>query len=264
MPIISCPECGKRLKLNTSLPGGKRIQCPECSTRFVPGDGDDDRPARDDSRVSPGSAARERRPRDDFDFDDRRDRRPRDDDDRRDRRSRDDDDRDDRRGGRRRNDDAWDDDYDGRRPRRRAKKSSKALILWLCIGGGGALVAATVLIILLLVLGGSSHDSVMREIIALVNEGASVLESVKDRESAKAAAPKLNSIADRAEKLKKRAEALPQLSLEEQKRLIERFQADLMKAGQRAQKAAQQAQRNCGGEPTFQEALRRVERMDMR
>jgi len=136
--------------------------------------------------------------------------------------------------------------------------------LWLCIGGGGVLEAGTVLLILLLVLGGTSHESIMRDSVALTNEAASVFEAVKDRESAKAAAPKLLAIAERAQSLKKRVDELPKLSADEQKKLLDKYLPELLKAGERANRAQNQAQRNSGGEPSFQEAIRKLERLDLR
>ena len=36
MNVVTCPDCGKKLRLTAELPPGKRIKCPGCATSFVP------------------------------------------------------------------------------------------------------------------------------------------------------------------------------------------------------------------------------------
>jgi hypothetical protein len=77
------------------------------------------------------------------------------------------------------------------------------------------------------------HDSLMKKTVDKMNELASTLESVNDEASSKAAAPKIKAIAADLQELKKKADALPKPSAEEEKRLKDKYKKSLSEAGQK-------------------------------
>src|SRR5438067_6510666 len=92
------------------------------------------------------------------------------------------------------------------------------------------------------------HEAVVKNMIKALDDLADALESVKDRDTAKEAAVKINDVCDRLEKLGKQAEGLPKLGKEDDKRLEEKFKPELVKATQRLQKVAFTAGTNSGGQ----------------
>jgi hypothetical protein len=84
--------------------------------------------------------------------------------------------------------------------------------------------------------GSGGPEAQVKEMISLLNQLSDALESIKDDASADAAIPKIESIAEKLSALGKRMkEEKP--SKEEDKRLQEKYQKEVMDAQQRMQKA---------------------------
>jgi len=76
---------------------------------------------------------------------------------------------------------------------------------------------------------GSPFDSAIKENIALVDDMAEVLESVKDAASANAAVPRLQALQERRDALRRRMENMPR-SPEQQSRAAQNHQAEMQAA----------------------------------
>jgi len=63
-------------------------------------------------------------------------------------------------------------------------------------GGGLLLIGLIVLIIYMLGGGGDSHNAVAKDFVSILKESTAILETVKDEASAKAAAPKIDALAE--------------------------------------------------------------------
>lgn len=132
---LSCPACGKALKVGTALPPGKKVKCPKCETVFAVGGSGDKAAARPKSspRLPEG-----RRPRPDDEDDEERGRPRR---------------REEETGVRKtrrpapvaeEDDDTGADDEEDYRPRKGARKPghrAKGLMIGLAIGGGAGVLA---------------------------------------------------------------------------------------------------------------------------
>jgi uncharacterized protein (TIGR03066 family) len=105
----------------------------------------------------------------------------------------------------------------------------------------------------------SKHETVIKGMIQQLNELGEALESVKDKDSAKAAAVRINKVCDRMTELGKEAEGLPELSKAEDERLKKKYEADLRKVAERVQKVAFQAGAASGGEPDFLKSAMRLQ-----
>ena len=238
---VSCPKCGERFRISDDTPAGKRLKCPECSAVFSLDN--DDEP---EMRKSSKARSRDRDERDEGDDDlrsgsaaSRRDKsRPRD-----------------------RDEDDVDEDED-RPARRKKKKKSKAVLIW-CLAGGGVLLVGGIVLALVLLLGGTTHDSATRESMAIMEDWTAILETVKDPESAKAAVPRLERIAERFESLQKRAKDLPTPKPEELDALRKKYEARTKALSERWLTALAAANRNSRNEPIFREAMRKIDRAQM-
>jgi hypothetical protein len=105
---------------------------------------------------------------------------------------------------------------------------------------------------------GSKHEGVMKDTISVMDEISVALESVKDKDSAKAAAPKIEAAADKLEALKKKAKDMGDPSKEEQEKLLKEYTPKLMAAAARMAKAGQEAGVKAAGEPTFMKAIEKM------
>jgi hypothetical protein len=152
-----------------------------------------------------------------------------------------------------------------RRPVRRKparKRSSVALIASLAVGGGLLLIALIVGAIVVVRHFGNAyekHEALSKEMIHGLNELAKALESVKDPESAKRAAVRVEKVCDQMEEIEWRAKALPKITKADDERLRQQFEPDFQKTQARLNKVAFQAGVNSKGEPTFVAALKRLE-----
>jgi Sec-independent protein translocase protein TatA len=227
---VVCPECGRTLNVRADLPPGKRIKCPKCATVFAPV-GEEDEEKLDDEE--------EERPR-------------------RRRGSRRDDDRDER----------YRDDDVERRPRRkkpRARRGSSAALIWSLIGGVGALVLIVIVVVVLILVGGGSalsqHEGAMKESLQLMAEFENAMNEVKDQNSARVAAAKIQQLCDRLEALANKVRALPKITPVEAKQLQDKYKAQADGFAQRMQQVGFQAGMNSRGEPSFVAAAQRLVRV---
>jgi len=245
MSLVTCPECGTKLRLKTELAPGKRLRCAKCSVIFAPQpeeeiiesiDPDPDPPVRVAAKKPAASRAAAAEPEEpevwvDEEAEEGAEERP----------------------VRRK-----------RRPLRPIRKKSRfGLILGLSLGGGFLLLAAIAGVVLFLVLGPSKnyreHDSIEKEGIKIQTEFAEVLESVKDPASAKAAVPKVERICDRLEDLIRREKALPDLNEKEKKSLEEKYQDEVRQLGGRLMQAAMNAGKLAVAEPSLIAVLKKYD-----
>ena len=82
-----------------------------------------------------------------------------------------------------------------------------------------------------------NYESTLQDSISIMNDMAEVLNTCKDKASAEAAIPKLESLLDDMLDLKETMEALGKPSDEDQKALMEKYGKEQMKANGRFQKA---------------------------
>jgi hypothetical protein len=231
MPSITCPSCGTGLKIKVELPPGKRIKCPRCETTFAP-DGEPQPGAVPAGAVQsglprvPSSPPPPRRSR------------------------------------------AEDEEEDEDEPIRRKKRKRKSrkggnsvLVIILGIASGVLFVGGAVLVLISLLSkggGGSDHEGLVKDSIRLMGELIAAMESVKDANSARAAADKLNRIADRLEEIGRKAKDLPKIGEAEEKRLKEKYEPEMLRLQGQLRNATMQADRNHGGEVSYLNAKRRL------
>ena len=265
--LAICPECGQKLQLKQEVAAGKRIKCPKCAAVFSPcairkvdqvpemrplprratdngADEDSHIPARwQRARATAG----EEDDRSDEDFEEK----PR----RKKAKARagngedwadDDEDR------------ADDDDFDDRlrRKKARTRRGMSPALLWSLIGGGGGLALVGIVVLLIVLLGKtggavSRHEAALKEMVQLLLDLENALKEVKDPNSARVAANKINQICDRMEDLGKRIKDLPKINREESLQLDQRYKPQVDAINQRTLNVAIQARQNSRGEPTF-------------
>ena len=97
------------------------------------------------------------------------------------------------------------------------------------------------------------------EMVSIFNEYADALESVKDEETAKAAAVKINAANDRLEKLVARKDKIPKVSKADKEKLDKEYKPKFAEAAGRLQKVAFSAGLKSKGEKSFLEALQRMQ-----
>jgi hypothetical protein len=196
------------------LPSGSRVRCPKCAAVFAfheeveeePVEAiEEERPRRRRAR-EPVEVIEEERPR--------------------------------RRGVRERDDDSderYDDDDVERRPRRKRSKrrrGSSAALIWSLVGGVGALVLIVVVVVVLILAGRgnaySQHEGAMKESLQLMADLENAMNGVKDQDSARVAAAKIQQVCDRLEALANRVKGMPKLTNIEAKQLQDQYkpQAD--------------------------------------
>jgi len=71
------------------------------------------------------------------------------------------------------------------------------------------------------------HEAVMKDSLACMNELVDALKNVKDEASAKAAASKIEAIAERMKKLKEEADKMPKPSTSEDQQLKEKYEKEM-------------------------------------
>ena len=161
-----------------------------------------------------------------------------------------------------------DDDEDDRprrtrKKKRRAKSGKLALVLGLAIGGGMLcllLIGAGITVALLV---GSKdaykeNEAAAKEMVECLEELVAALESVKDRNTAKAGADRINRACDRMEKLADRVPKLPKLTPEQDKKLENQIMPQINSLNQRMARIAFQAGLAAQGEPSFRAAVDRL------
>ncbi len=105
------------------------------------------------------------------------------------------------------------------------------------------------------------NEAIIKDMVKCLNDFADALASVKDKETAKAAAGKISKTADELEALGKKAEKAPKLEDAENKKLQMKYAPELEKVTKRLMDVAFTAGVNSGGEPTFLEALKKIEKV---
>jgi hypothetical protein len=105
----------------------------------------------------------------------------------------------------------------------------------------------------------AKHEAIANDLVKTINDLADVMESVKDKDTAKAAAIKINKICDRMSDVGKQIEKLPKLSKEEDDKLKAKLEPQLKKASERLIKAAPEAGLKSGGDTDFINSLKRLD-----
>jgi hypothetical protein len=103
------------------------------------------------------------------------------------------------------------------------------------------------------------HEANTLTAIQEINNLAGVLETVKDRESAKAAAPRVEVLVQTLDDLKTRDNALPKLAKEDEDRLANAYKLAMEDAQRRMIMALIEAQKKADGEPAFLQALTKLQ-----
>jgi hypothetical protein len=269
--ITTCPECKQKLRLSANVSAGKRIKCPKCAAVFSAADDADEeaiRPAKDAATRPAPKAAKATRPEPELDELEEEDEIPR----KGKRRPADEEaDEDEPRPRSKRRtveDDEDDDDRPVRRRRKKRARKGNPVLVWGAVGGGVALVAA-VGVVLLIVLGGGGggagqQEQVLKDIVQVMREFRQTLESVKDQDSARAAASRLDALSDRLDALTKKAKGLPKVSRAEDERLKAKYKPEMDQLEQGMQQVGVQAGMNSRGEPSFMAALQKFGQTAMR
>ncbi len=107
------------------------------------------------------------------------------------------------------------------------------------------------------------HETLAQEMLKVLTNFAEALESVKDMETAKQAAPKIEKVAEDMDRIGKKLKDLPKLSKEEDAEFKKKFDPELMKVSKRLEGVALDAGKASGGEPTFLAALNKVKEAGM-
>jgi uncharacterized protein (TIGR03066 family) len=105
----------------------------------------------------------------------------------------------------------------------------------------------------------AGHDAVAKDMIKALSELSDVLESVKDRDTARAAAPKIEAGAEKLEAVARRGEKLKEPSKEEQERLMKKYGPELEKQFPRYLAATLAAGQKSGGDPDFLKAMKKLD-----
>jgi len=110
--------------------------------------------------------------------------------------------------------------------------------------------------------GKSEREQLKEQEIATMNEAVDVLETIKDEESAKAAAPKLMEIAGRVKDLKKQQNALGKPSKDEQEKLNKKFDNDRKAAHDRLVHEMVRIQRIPGAPDALKDVIEEFIKLD--
>ena len=155
------------------------------------------------------------------------------------------------------------------KPKKKKKKQSgsgSGLAIGLSVGGLillGALGYGVYFLISNGFLGGilgSKHESVIKSLISNLEEMASVLESVQDESSAQAAAPRIVTISG---KLSEQQKAMKEMKVAkaEDERLKKKYEEKLRAATVRLGTAGFNAGVKGGRDPTFRDAIRKMQQL---
>jgi hypothetical protein len=117
-------------------------------------------------------------------------------------------------------------------------------VLTLCSGCGGY----------------SQAEQAVKEMISSMNDMSTTLESVKDKATAKAAAPKIEAAFDRLQEAKKKGDAAKGTQADKD-RLEKEYMPKVKEATERWFKATLAATVASGGEPTFLKAMEKAKNL---
>jgi len=155
------------------------------------------------------------------------------------------------------------------KPKKKKKKQSgsgSGLAIGLSVGGLillGALGYGVYFLISNGFLGsilGSKHESIIKSLISNLEEMASVLESVKDESSAQAAAPRIVTISGKLSEQQKAMKEMKVAKVEDE-RLKKKYEEKLRAATVRLGTAGFQAGVKGGRDPTFRDAIRKMQQL---
>jgi len=218
----SCGSCGKTYSLNEKY-AGKRLPCKECGEPFQVGPADDFEDFEDEFDPAPRRPRRSAAPPP-------------------------------RRGAPKRRSAP-----PAKRPRKKTKKkrrSSGPNGAVIGISAGVGVVAIALMVVLMLTAFGDSPESLLKEMLATLEEMAETMEGIEDADSAKAAVPKIERIGDRLVSIgEKMLEAGDSLSEEEEKVLEEKYKDRLAEVQRRLSKASFRIRRIEGVREVLQEPL---------
>ncbi len=152
-----------------------------------------------------------------------------------------------------------------RRRRKPVKKSGgNAGIIIAAVCGGGMILLVLVVGIVFAVknMGTSSaykqHEKLSEDVIDQMRELTAALESVTDRNSAKAAALRINRVCDKLEEIINAEKKLPRLTRAENRRLKEKVDNETEKLDREIEGIASRAAKASRAEPTFLAAAKRL------
>jgi biopolymer transport protein ExbB/TolQ len=103
-----------------------------------------------------------------------------------------------------------------------------------------------------------SHEGVAKDMVAKLQEMVNVLKTVKDKDSASAAAPKLKAISADMKELKKQADALGKPSEADEKKMKADLQKPMMEAMGDMMKEMMRIQMAGITSPDFEAAMKEV------
>jgi len=155
------------------------------------------------------------------------------------------------------------------KPKKKKKKQSgsgSGLAIGLSVGGLillGALGYGVYFLISNGFLGsilGSKHESIIKSLISNLEEMASVLESVQDESSAQAAAPRIVTISGKLSEQQKAMKEMKVAKVEDE-RLKKKYEEKLRAATVRLGTAGFQAGVKGGRDPTFRDAIRKMQQL---
>ena len=116
-------------------------------------------------------------------------------------------------------------------------------VLTLCSGCGG---------------GYSQAEQATKEMLSSMNDISAALESVKDKATAKAAAPKIEAAVARMQEAKKKGDSAKGTQADKEK-LEKEYMPKIQEASDRMLKASMSAAISSGGDPTFMNAIKKME-----
>lgn len=102
------------------------------------------------------------------------------------------------------------------------------------------------------------HEAAAKEVVGLMENLASALESVRDPNSARQAGQRIEKICDDLDALADRYPNLPKITVEQERELEQKYEAQMMVVQQRMQRVTLQAARNSQGEPGFLRSMNRL------
>jgi hypothetical protein len=103
-------------------------------------------------------------------------------------------------------------------------------------------------------------EEATKEMLGALNDIIDALESVKNKETAKAAAPKIEAAVDRMQAAKNKADTIKGTQADKEK-LEKEYLPKLAEAQTRMQKAALSAGLKCEQEPTFMKAIEKMSKL---
>jgi hypothetical protein len=219
---IQCSNCLAKLKVRNAPTPGKKIICPKCKESFIVGE----------QEALPSKPAPKKQAPPPIE-------------------------------------DEEEEQEESPKPKKKKKKQSgsgSGLAIGLSVGGLillGALGYGVYFLISNGFLGsilGSKHESIIKSLISNLEEMASVLESVKDESSAQAAAPRIVTISGKLSEQQKAMKEMKVAKVEDE-RLKKKYEEKLRAATVRLGTAGFNAGVKGGRDPTFRDAIRKMQQL---